>query len=892
MRYNRPFFLLILRAQIFMLISLTKNYNTSQKNIYNKLLQHLESLNKKDRNEAYLRIKQQIEGSLWLNETDLNLYKRCTATKEIILHSFKMVFVKDSDMKPATRNYVFLEGKFYILPQSEKPGDVVYALIDKFIYESMRHDLKEEPCVSLRAVINKFLPESKNYSLADFTKLLAQQETVAKTYYSECLSEDSDSDEEQDFIKTSKEERAVKVQEATHYCNVAQSSKFFKAFKNNRQVRDTHPQLRPLIRRPDNFNQRQAKSDLNAINERLKAGQPINDEFLALLETRFLVAQYRGIHYITSRWDAAARRAHREMDEIGKPQYSSAVFKTKGVEGYRDMLNKIQDNPDFYKQLTQAAVVIQHLLIKMQESDPCSFNGYAYQNLFLLLQKQYSANYDEFPGWLDTELKKENSILAEYLDTRERPLFSTSDVPNHALKYAFGVKLYEGHKDERLRPRWRDNLRAERPYSGKVYLSLHPLTDYEQHKPSHLTSLFKKGLVSLGNVIIAERETSFLAYMPEDRVAYHFKAKYPSFHGAYKTIFHHKYGINKEMYQAVQNAFKTFAPHSEERKNVIKSLGDYLSAFNEVRLVDKAQNLARSQNSVLIYRDEDGYFSFDLADTPTTANKRLAPIIKAERDLYETIADGRNKALQTISRDKFDEEEEKLRYVQHHFIKVLQNGYSLADFKSIPLEKIELINHDCMLSAIAEDEIALTQLTNLTCKQLTLICQDEVIAAIEDDADNLAIILSFSSDQLNLLGSDQVLELLEESYLSIEDIASCKSKDLTNLLEFENLEKPLSENYSLKKLLKLLKEDADHIRCLTADDMTDIVLDEAPNVPALILQYADDEDVDFEFIAESLSYSEQRLFDLCLNNYFHGDSNQSEDDYDDEYSERSGYSYR
>lgn len=876
-----------------MLISLAKTYDTSKKNEYNQLLGYLDSLNKKDRDKAYLQIKKQIEGSLWLNETDINLYKQCTATKEkIIPHSFKMEFVKDSDMKAATRNYVFLEGKFYILPHSEQPADVVYALIDKFIYEAKRHDLKEEPCVSLRAAINKFLPKSKNCSLAYFTRLLAKQETVAKTYYSECLSEDSDSEEEQDFIKTSKKERAAKVTEANIYRNAAQSSKFFNAFKNTQQVTDTNSKSRPLIRRPDNFKRREAKSDLNAINERLKAGEPVNDEFLASLKTRFLVAQYRGIHYVTSRWDATARREHREMDEIGKPQYSSAVFKAKGVEGYHDMLNKTQEDPEFHHQLSQAAVVIQNLLIKMQESNPCSFNGYAYQNLFLLLQKQYSANYDGFPGWLDTELKKKNSILAEYLDTKERPLFSTSDVPNHALKYAFGVKLYEGHKDERLRPRWRDNLRAERPYSGKVYLSLHPLTDYEQHKPSHLTSLFKKGLVSLGNVIIAERETSFLGYMPEDRVAYHFKAKYPSFHGSYKTIFHHKYGINKGMYDAVQNAFKTFPPHSVERKNVIKSLGDYLCAFNEVRLVDKAQNLAREQNSILIYRDEDGYFSFELADTPTTANKRLAPIIEAERELYKTIADGRSKSLQTISRDKFDEEEVKLRYVQRHFNTILQNGYSLADFKSIRLNKIELINHNCLLSAIAENAITLSQLTDLTCQQLTLICQDEVIAVIEEDVENLTIILSFSSNKLDLLGNDQLLELLEDNYLSVKDIASCKSNDLANLLEFENLQKPLSENYSLNNLLKLLKEDENHIRCLTADDMTDLVLEEAPDVPDLILQYADEEDVDFDFIVKNLSYSERSLFNICLNNYFHSDSSQSEDEYDDEYSERSSYSYR
>lgn len=872
-----------------MLISLTKKYDTSKTNEYDQLLRYLDSLNKMDKNKAYLQIKKQIEGSLWLNEIDLNLYKQCTAAKDkIIPHSFKMEFVKDSEREPVTRNYIFLEGKFYILPYSKQPGDVVYALIDKYIYEAMRHDLKEEPCISLRAAINKFLPKTRNCSLDYFTKLLAEQETAAKTHYGECLSEDSDSDAEQDFIKTSTEQQTAKIHEANIYRKAAQSSKFFKAFKNKQQVTDTDSKLRPVIRRPGDFNRRQANSDLHAINELLKAGEPLSEEFLASLQTRFLVAQYRGIHYVTSRWDASARRAHREMDEIGKPQYSSAVFKAQGVEGYRDMLNKIQADPDFHQKLTQAAVVIEHLLIKMQESNPCSFKGYAYQNLFLLLQKQYSADYDGFPGWLDTELKKENNILAEYLDNKERPLFSTSDVPNHALKYAYGVKLYEGHKDERLRPRWRDNLRAERPYSGKVYLSLHPLTDYEQHKPSHLTSLFKKGLVSLGNVIIAERETSFLAYMPEDRIAYHFKAKYPSFQGPYKTIFHHKYGISKEMYAALQNAFKTYSPHSEGRKNVIKSLGDYLCAFNEVRLVDKAQKLARAQNSVLIYRDEDGYFSFGLADTPTTANKRLGPIIEAERELYKAIANGRSKSLQTISRDKFDEEEVKLRYVQSHFKTVLQNGYSLADFKSIRLEKLELINHDCLLSAIADNEITLSQLTDLSWQQLALICQDEVIAVIEDDVENLTTILSFSSNKLRLLDNHQLLELLEYNHLTIKDIACCNSNALANLLEFDNLQKPFSEHYSLKDLLKLLKEDANHIRCLTTDDMTDLVLEEAPNVPDLILQYAEEDgEVDFGYISKNLSSSDRSLFNICRKKYSHQHRSQSED----ENSDRSGYSY-
>ncbi|MDP3268880.1 MAG: hypothetical protein Q8M40_07505, partial [Legionella sp.] len=445
---------------------------------------------------------------------------------------------------------------------------------------------------------------------------------------------------------------------------------------------------------------------------------------------------------------------------------------------------------------------------------------------------------------------------------------STSDVPNHALKYAFGVKLYKNHKEERLRPRWRSNLKAERPYSGKVYLSLHPLTDYEEHKPSHLTSLFKQGKVNLANVIVAERETSFMGYMPAEHVVYHFKAKYPSFQGKYKTIFHHKYGIDESMYQALQKVFEEFAPHSIERKNVIKSLGDYLSAYNEVRLVAKAERLARTNNQVLIYRDENGFFSLNLPETPSTASKRLGGIIKAERTLYQTIASNKGSQLKLIKREQFDQESEKLRFVQRHFKILLKNGYSLSDFKCIPIEKLDLINDVLLLDLIADEEISLGELMKLDKKRLAIICQNPIISTIADDANNFDKICGFSENKMNLLANENLLQLLEYNLITLDEIRESNTGDLAKLLEFDNLDKPLSEDYSLKELLQLLNEDENHIHCLTTDDLAELVLFEAPHVPELILMYARNEDVDFNDISEQLCSSDRILFKQCLENCF------------------------
>ena len=52
-------------------------------------------------------------------------------------------------------------------------------------------------------------------------------------------------------------------------------------------------------------------------------------------------------------------------------------------------------------------------------------------------------------------------------------------------------------------------------------------------------------------------------------------------------------------------------------------LGEYFCAYQEVRMVEEARLEAKRRGATLIYRNENGGFSLELPDTPTTANPRL-----------------------------------------------------------------------------------------------------------------------------------------------------------------------------------------------------------------------------------------------------------------------------
>ncbi len=635
------------------------SYDTDNKHRRQALLNYIPTLSRRRKAELP-HIAAQLRKAAILSPEELKIYDKATGTYTEPVE-FTSCYHQASleERRRSDNRFTFINKKCYRLPKADKEEDVKYALLTKYRYERMRHTETDPICVELKKAIAKVFPEAKDLRDDELKILLDERETEAHTYYGECISDDSDSDEERDF-QDKPDISKKKLLTARQHSSRAGFMAYCRKMDGKSKVPSIDYKVRAKITRDDDFNNKQRRqviADLKAINACLENHGKLPSDFLAKLKTKFVVAQYRGIHYTTSWWDMVARREHRAIDEVGKPQYSSAVLHSSGVKSYHDMINRLKNEPGFAELLVTNGNRLEKQLLRMQHSQPVVYNGYTYASLFHLLQNWYSADYAGIVDKLAKDLEQgEKSLFKPYLSNHSRPLLSTADIPYHALKYAYGIKLYKGYKDERLRPRWRKNGRAERPHSGKVYVSLHPLSDYTEYNPSHITSWFRSGLAKLSSLISSERETSFLGFLRGKRVVIQHKAKYPSFKidGKYKKIFEVKYGINEAMFEKLKDGFKKFAPHSPERKNLKLMLGEYLCAYHEVRLIAEAEQKAKSMGAVLIYRDEHGSFarnekgSIELnipPDTPHTANKRLCPLIMAERKLNEALSPSKTKQV-------------------------------------------------------------------------------------------------------------------------------------------------------------------------------------------------------------------------------------------------------
>lgn len=243
------------------------------------------------------------------------------------------------------------------------------------------------------------------------------------------------------------------------------------------------------------------------------------------------------------------------------------------------------------------------------------------------------------------------------------PFVSTGDNPRHALKYAYGMKFYQGHYHERLKPSWDADGKARRPYIGKVYASLHGLEEYMEDNPNHVPSMNLTGRIVVGNMISDEREATFPAFIPANRTVIEHIAKMPSFPGdsaevGYRKVHLLKYGLDEEAFGALHGELREALKKEAElakapRKPVVEpkkkgakkaevvvevvpsdepvddeeiavdappldaflqKLCAWMVNYEELRLVELARRIAFGRKMYLIYRDSFGR----LARSPTS----------------------------------------------------------------------------------------------------------------------------------------------------------------------------------------------------------------------------------------------------------------------------------
>lgn len=493
---------------------------------------------------------------------------------------------------------------------------LINKLITTLLYKSKRKRWEAQDCVNLRYYIQSLDSQFVNFTPNEFESYIRLQETETDDFYGSYLSDDSDSDEELAYHQLPELTQKKLEKKSQKYQTRGQLDNLFFKRKTGEQSRGD---IKPINKASKTFDLKQRTHiypgkkdnpgkiarDLRYLNRHLERGDTL-EEAQRQVETVFYCAQYRGVTHLTSKWNQGSRKAHRIENETGQPQYSASVLKASGIDiynNYRKARQLIEQNKDT---LEQRAQTLREVLLTLREPRPCSYEQYSYFNFSYLLQTIYTQDYDEFH-----RLLSQDPLLQSIFLNDANPFVSTGDVPYHALKYAYGIKPYKGHENERLRPRWKHNGKAERPYSGITYVSLHPLTDYDNNGPLHLVSLNRSAEIKLKNElnIIPERESCFPAYIPEGRVIYKHVAKYLSFAGPYKQIYASKYGINKQFYTKLQTQWRQAKPHSNEMTEFKKILGEWLCSYHEVKLIDIARKAAKARRGVLIYKDINQRFS-------------------------------------------------------------------------------------------------------------------------------------------------------------------------------------------------------------------------------------------------------------------------------------------
>lgn len=179
---------------------------------------------------------------------------------------------------------------------------------------------------------------------------------------------------------------------------------------------------------------------------------------------------------------------------------------------------------------------------------------------------------------------------------------------------------------------WRPSGQAERPYSGKVYTLLYTVQALHELNPAHLISLNHRGDLSIGERILAERESTFHASLPAGSVMEAKTLKYPSFDKDFDAFYHpQRYGLDRKTYNEFKRQICESLPHSQERKTAKFLLGEHLCAYHEACLIEDARLEARRRDGWLIYRDAYGGYGLVPPEISSASTGDRAEAGKAQR---------------------------------------------------------------------------------------------------------------------------------------------------------------------------------------------------------------------------------------------------------------------
>ena len=422
----------------------------------------------------------------------------------------------------------------------------------------------------------------------------------------------------------------------------------------------------------------QEQIDLAIFNSLIAQGNSF-EVAQSLVKTKFAVAQYRGLFYNNKHWNKLRRKRHRNLDELGRPVFSSSALAAgaHGLSGYYYLysLSHRQDDlaqysaeiEGFARQIRRAHQAISKKpplkkeILEEQKVPNTGSDLFQPQNMMDIATHTYSQDYDFYhQASARAEQNRHNletpegplDPMFEGLLNADNPLVSTGDIPTHAFKYAFGLKFYGDQSDNVLEPAYDRFGKPRHPYSGKAYTMLHPIADYDPETgPRHLVSMQNQRRINLGQVVIPERETQFDGMIEKDRVAKSYKAKFPDFSKGYKEVYLMKYGLTEDLFNDFSDAIRATENNSDERTYVEALLSKYLSTFLEMRAVKDAEEIAKSNKKKLVYRQSERSFGFSLPNIDRNRRETFANKEAKERGIERIRAKSLKEDLEKIKKE-------------------------------------------------------------------------------------------------------------------------------------------------------------------------------------------------------------------------------------------------
>lgn len=372
--------------------------------------------------------------------------------------------------------------------------------------------------------------------------------------------------------------------------------------------------------------------------------------------TKYLIATYRGVAYKPRDFNHAARKSHRKRNEVRQPYYSLAMmleaantqsikelefFLTSATEfelsSYQDRLSKLSGRvlkSHLASQSSKGVKISNDLLISGKEEHLRHVTDRRHQNLNHALLSLYTNAYSLY------KTAMRSHFFRNMFMTPESCAISTSQTPYHALKYVYTQNDKNTHASSRSMKRWDSNGRVIFPHLGKIYVFLNTLEDIESSNLPGMMSF--KQQIDLSLHIGPEREITYFS-MANGTLVYQYIAKFPSFNKPYKPVFLYKYGMTKEHYEMIKQEF-TECYRRGTLDEFESRLGEFISGYQESRLVNIAEKIALAQGASLVYLDEFGEVKLDgipaiHTQRKNNANEESSPVKRKQKRYDQESAD-------------------------------------------------------------------------------------------------------------------------------------------------------------------------------------------------------------------------------------------------------------